>query len=55
MNYFEILENSHEHTHLQKLLVEGVTVENAYNFWRNNLLESSLRLFTIKNIPETTD
>lgn len=53
MNYFEILENSHEQAHLQKLLVEGATVENAYYFWKNNLLERCLRLFKIENLPDT--
>lgn len=53
MNYFEILENSHESKHLQKLLFEGATVENAYHFWKNNLLERCLRLFKIENLPNT--
>lgn len=53
MNYFEILENSSENKHLQNLLVEGATVTNAYNFWKNNLLERALRLFNIENLPES--
>lgn len=53
MNYFEILENSSDNKHLQKLLVDGATVTNAYNFWKNNLLERALRLFNIENLPES--
>lgn len=53
MNYFEILEKSCDNEHLQKLLYDGATVQNAYHFWKNNLLERALRLFNIDNLPNS--